>query len=202
VRFNGRWRFTFDYERLLGGFAAVFERTNIIVRRYDSGKRDVVGDFCRVIGADAPLRTGRIVMPGRLNAAVSFAGVVQRFECNVARLGDDARAPKAPSVWAAGRFDPVQLPQVRQIVARFNGGNTRVYERYGTLVPCVGGATSSLMLRPRPDCTRRAGGAAGCSTCALERAIRIIGVRACVPLTFAPRFCPSPPQRAAKRSWC
>jgi hypothetical protein len=138
VRFNECWRFAFDYERLLDGIAGAFGRANVIARSYDIGTRDIVEDFCRAIGADEPLHSGRVVSPGRLNAASSFAAVVQRFELNVA-LQAGANAPEARPLHVAGRFDPVQLPQVRQIVECFNTRNTRVYERYGALVPCVSG---------------------------------------------------------------
>jgi hypothetical protein len=139
VRYNDRWCFTFDYERLLDGLAVVFGPANVIVRRYDTGAHDVVSDFCHVTGVSASLDAGRIATPGRLNAALTFSGVLRRFEDNVASLHGDSGEYPRPRVRAAGRFDPVQLPDVRRIVERFNSGNRRVFERYRALVPCVSG---------------------------------------------------------------
>jgi hypothetical protein len=139
VRFDDRWCFTFDYERLLDGFSAIFGRDHVIARSYDTGSRDVVDDFRQVIGAGGAGHAERIVTPGRLNAALSFADVLQRVERNAGALRGGPAAGPVPRVRARGRFDPVQLPEVRRIVDRFNAGNARVYERYGALVPCVSG---------------------------------------------------------------
>lgn len=127
-RFADCWRFAFDYERLLDGFAAVFGSHRIIARHY--APDGIVADFMRAIGVDPP--------PGgsqrRLNAGMPCAEVLRCWERNA--TGGVSRRLLQP---ADGRFDPVQLREVGRIVERFNESNRRVHARYGALVPCVSG---------------------------------------------------------------
>jgi hypothetical protein len=138
--FNDRWRFTFDYERLLDDFAATFGPAQIIARRYQGYAGDIVADFLELIGVAGSELRERIAQPRRLNAGLRFADVLTRFELNArsTRRSDDVPAiPRLRRV--GGRFDPVHLREASRIVERFNAGNRRVAERYGALVPCVSG---------------------------------------------------------------
>ncbi len=139
-RFRHDWCFTFDYDRLLDDFAAVFGAERIIARRYESGDIDTVSDFLTLIGAGMPRPGGREQQPRRLNAGMRFADVLQRFESNARSRSGSERVPAIPRVRRiGGRFDPVHLEEAGRIVNRFNAGNKRVAARYGALVPCVSG---------------------------------------------------------------
>jgi hypothetical protein len=133
--FDERWCYTFDYERLLDGFAQVVGPQRVVARRYDGGSIDVVADFLTVVGAHVPA----LRVPGRdtrLNRGLSFEQVV-------AHIARNARAvsPSAPARnrLVGGRFDPIDFSAALRIMRRFNAGNCAVHRRYGPRVPCVGG---------------------------------------------------------------
>jgi len=137
-KFSEGWCFTFDYERLLADFAAVFGAAQIIARPYQSGADDVVEDFLRTIGG--PKLPQRIARTPRLNAGLPCTEVLRLLERNTRSRGAPGSFPVGSRMGTfSGRFDPVHIGEVRRIVARFNAGNKRVQEKYGALVPCVSG---------------------------------------------------------------
>jgi len=138
-RFNGRWCFTLDYERLLDDFAEIFGVRQVITRRYVAGVGDVVGDFMQLIGAGAPQLQDHVFGSRRLNASLSFSEVLRLLDRNTRPSSASQTLPVRRIDGLAGRFDPVHLREVRRIVGRFNGGNRRVHEKYGALIPCVSG---------------------------------------------------------------
>ncbi len=135
----GRWRFVFDYDLLVGTFAAIFGPERLIVRPYLS--RRIFGslsdDLLRTLcGAN----TSRLLLKHRerrLNAGPSFAAVVRRYRQNLQAAGYGGKLVLQNLPAGRRRFDPLRLADVERIARRFAAGNQRIFRRYGVSIACI-----------------------------------------------------------------
>lgn len=162
IEFGSYWRFTFDYEVLVGNFAAIFGEANVIVRPYSTDRPgvSVTDDFLTLVGID-PHTIGGRTATGRLNSSAPFIDVVRRYKRNTA-TGDGDVDGDIVADWAyRGRFDPVRLPEVERIAERFSAGNARIAARYGVAIPFVsrrdllGDIAAALGFDPASEARRR-----------------------------------------------
>ena len=138
VTHGPKWRFTFDYDTLTSDLAAIVGEERMIVRPYDTLGTSLVRDFLRLVcpePAALDMRPFRRV--ARLNSSARFNAVVQKFYDNLGRRDRCSSTRIRAGRAFRSRFDPVRLPEVERIGARFAAGNQRVFERYGAAIPYV-----------------------------------------------------------------
>lgn len=140
IAFGPNWRFAFDYEMLIAGFAAAVGRRRMVVRSYppEAIGKSLARDFLGIICAPGRIDPKPFERIGRLNSSAPFIDVMRDFNVNLAAGGRADLGPKLPDGRAyRSRFDPVRLREVERIADRFAAGNQRIYERYGAAVPVV-----------------------------------------------------------------
>ena len=124
----------FDYGRLVGAFAAVFGREQVLVRAYHASApaEALLREFAGLIASR--LDTAQLTFPERLNPMQSFGDVI---EARARHLG--CRAPRA--AFSGQRFDPLDLRDIMRLILRFHASNEQISRAYGIQIPEVTLAT-------------------------------------------------------------
>lgn len=136
-----KWHFSSDYLRLLDAYAAVFGKSNIVVRRYSRRAADeIVIDFLSQVFASGALPQEKFQhRPEPINTALSPAEMFRLFLLNKQgapenpqNFSDQATQPELPE-----RFEPLCLSNIARACRQLGWSNRKVLTRYGVFVPVV-----------------------------------------------------------------